>query len=403
MAMTINTNISSINAQRNLNASGGSLATSMQRISSGLRINSAKDDAAGLAISERMNTQVRGLTVAARNANDGISLAQTAEGALGKVSDMLGRMRDLAVQAGNSTNSASDRAALQAEVKQLTDEVDRVAKTANFNGQKILDGSFAGAVFQVGANSGENITVGGLTNASAKGLANVEYATFKMADAAAGLTAAGLAEVTTALTITVEGGTAIDLGTLKAASSNDERMGQVVAAINNKTADTGVTAFLTKETDGKFTINFMSDAMKANGSAKSITLGGGFATAATGAVSGTAVAVVAATGSAASGIDTMSVATQKDAWVALKKIDSAIDQVNSARADLGALQSRFENTTANIDIQTENLSAARGRIVDTDFASETANLSRTQILQQAGTAMVAQANQLPQQVLSLLK
>ena len=402
MAMTINTNISSINAQRNLSASGGSLATSMQRISSGLRVNSAKDDAAGLAISERMNAQVRGLAVASRNANDGISLAQTAEGALGKVGDMLGRMRDLAVQAGNSTNSQSDRDALQAEVKQLTDEIDRVAKTANFNGQKILDGSFAGAVFQVGANSGENITVGGLTNASAKGLANVEYATLKLADAGAGLTAAGLAEVTTGLTITVEGGTAIDLGTLKAASSNDERMGQVVAAINNKTADTGVTAFLNKESDGKFTINFMSEGIKADGSAKSITLGAGFTAAATGAVN-TTVAVTAATGSAVSGIDSLTVGTQKDAWIALKKIDSAIDQVNSSRADLGALQSRFENTTANIDIQTENLSAARGRIVDADFAKETANLSRTQILQQAGTAMVAQANQLPQQVLSLLR
>ena len=176
MAMTINTNISSINAQRNLSLSGGSLATSMQRISSGLRVNSAKDDAAGLAISERMNSQVRGLTVASRNANDGISLAQTAEGALGKMGDMLGRMRDLAVQAGNSTNSASDREALQSEVKQLTDEIDRVAKTANFNGQKIMDGSFAGAVFQVGANSGDNITLGALADTRSSKMSVVSYA-----------------------------------------------------------------------------------------------------------------------------------------------------------------------------------------------------------------------------------
>ena len=164
MAATINTNIISINAQRNLALSGSSLATSMQRLSSGLRVNSAKDDAAGLAIAERMNTQVRGLTVASRNANDGISLAQTAEGALGKVGDMLQRMRELAVQAGNATNSKSDREALQAEVKQLSAEIDRVAKQTNFNGQKILDGSFAGAVFQVGANSGDNITLGALAN-----------------------------------------------------------------------------------------------------------------------------------------------------------------------------------------------------------------------------------------------
>jgi flagellin len=176
MASTINTNINSLTAQRNLGASQNSLATSMQRLSSGLRVNSAKDDAAGLAISERMNTQVKGLTVGARNANDGISLAQTAEGSLGKVGDMLQRMRELAVQSGNSTNSKADRTALQSEVKQLADEIDRVAKQTTFNGQKILDGSFSGAVFQVGANSGDNITVGALTDTTAKGLANVAYA-----------------------------------------------------------------------------------------------------------------------------------------------------------------------------------------------------------------------------------
>src|SRR3990167_3812219 len=177
MASTINTNIASINAQRNLGLSATSLATSMQRLSSGLRVNSAKDDAAGLAISERMNTQVRGLTVASRNANDGISLAQTAEGALGKVGDMLQRMRELAVQASNATNSKADRTALQAEVKQLSDEVDRVAKQTSFNGTKILDGSFAGALFQVGANAGDNITVGALTDSSASGLSSVAYST----------------------------------------------------------------------------------------------------------------------------------------------------------------------------------------------------------------------------------
>ena len=403
MAMTINTNISSINAQRNLSASGGSLATSMQRISSGLRVNSAKDDAAGLAISERMNAQVRGLAVASRNANDGISLAQTAEGALGKVGDMLGRMRDLAVQAGNSTNSQSDRDALQAEVKQLTDEIDRVAKTANFNGQKILDGSFAGAVFQVGANSGENITVGGLTNASAKGLANIQYGT---KDLTATPAAAVLNDLTAiddgVLKISVAGGADIELGAIKAAGTADERMGQVVAAINNKSADTGVTAYLSKDDTGEFTVNVMSSKMKADGSAEIVKLTG-FTAQTTGIVAAADIGVAAATGDDIKGIHTLTVASQKDAWVALKKIDNAIDQVNSSRADLGALQSRFENTTANIDIQTENLSAARGRIVDADFAKETANLSRTQILQQAGTAMVAQANQLPQQVLSLLR
>ena len=407
MASNINTNIASMNAQRNLGLSAGSLATSMQRLSSGLRVNSAKDDAAGLAIAERMNTQIKGLTVAARNANDGISLAQTAEGALGKVGDMLQRMRELAVQASNATNSKADREALQAEVKQLTDEVDRVAKQTSFNGAKILDGSFAGALFQVGANSGENITVGALTDSSAKGLASVQYGEFTTAAFDASGATAGTLDSLGALTsggnfsIQVGTGTAVDLGDLKAASSGAERLGQVVAAINAKSSDTGVTAFVTRdETTGTYTVDLKSSKLDANGDPETIVFGAGFTLATTGLAVGDEPVAIAA---ADTGIDTLTVDTQADAWVSLKKIDSAINQINSARADLGALQSRFENSVGNIEIQAENLSASRGRIVDADFAKETANLSRTQILQQAGVAMVAQANQLPQGVLSLLR
>ena len=408
MASNINTNIASMNAQRNLGLSAGSLATSMQRLSSGLRVNSAKDDAAGLAIAERMNTQIKGLTVAARNANDGISLAQTAEGALGKVGDMLQRMRELAVQASNATNSKADREALQAEVKQLTDEVDRVAKQTSFNGAKILDGSFAGALFQVGANSGENITVGALTDSSAKGLASVQYGEFTTAAFDASGATAGTLDSLGALTsggnfsIQVGTGTAIDLGDLKAASSGAERLGQVVAAINAKSSDTGVTAFVTRdETTGTYTVDLKSSKLDATGAPETIAFGSAFTLDATGLTAGTDEPVAIA--AADTGIDTLTVDTQADAWVSLKKIDSAINQINSARADLGALQSRFESAVANIDIQIENVAAARGRIVDADFAKETANLSRTQILQQAGTAMVAQANQLPQNVLKLLQ
>ena len=407
MASTINTNIASLNAQRNLGLSAGSLATSMQRLSSGLRVNSAKDDAAGLAISERMNTQIKGLTVGARNANDGISLAQTAEGALGKVGDMLQRMRELSVQAGNATNSKADRQALQAEVKQLTDEIDRVAKQTSFNGQKILDGSFAGAVFQVGANSGDNITVGALTDSSAKGLSDVVYAY----DQESGINATDitdLAAITDSTTLQINDGTTTwDLGTIKEAKSGGERLGQMVEAINRKSADTGVTAFLSKADDGTYTIDLMSSKLDTNGDAADVTLTGfdannfGYAAAVVGAAGEQLSADDTTTDSL--GIDTLTVDTQRDAWVSLKKIDSAIDQVNSARADLGALQSRFENSVGNIEIQVENLAASRGRIVDADFAKETANLSRTQILQQAGVAMVAQSNQLPQQVLSLLR
>ena len=418
MAMTINTNVVSINSQRNLGLSGGSLATSMQRLSSGLRVNSAKDDAAGLAIAERMNSQSRGLAVAARNANDGISLAQTAEGALGKVGDMLQRMRELAVQSSNATNSASDREALQAEVSQLRSEIDRLAKTSSFNGTKILDGSFGGAVFQVGSNAGDNITVGGVANATVKGLGTINTVDKEVAVTAAEYDAeATFSKVDKAtFTVNVNGATDdIDLGEIAAASSVKERLGQVVAAINAKTADTGVTAFVEKQDDGSYKLLTKSDNVteQADGSFMAVAVtftgldavledaGGTAAVAAVAA--GTELDIAAAAVTADTGLEELSVKTQSDAWDALKKIDSAIDQVNAARGNLGALQTRFEKTVENIDIQNENITAARGRIVDADFATETANLSRSQILQQAGTAMVAQANQLPQQVLSLLK
>ena len=464
MAMTINTNVISINAQRNLGLSGNSMGTTMQRLSSGLRVNSAKDDAAGLAIAERMNSQARGLTVAARNANDGISLAQTAEGALGKVGDMLQRMRELAVQSSNATNSTSDREALQAEVNQLRAEIDRVAKTSSFNGKHLLDGSFAGGVFQVGAAAGDNITVGAITNAKASALSNVQYAkatlTVKAADltdwdkpaltqteldaavttaqqaktaadnalaadtgnvtlqtdaanAATALNNATAAQTAGVLAIQIGGNTGekFEIAGFPAANSAQERLGQVVAAVNAKTADTGITAFMTESdtAPGTFTIAFMSDAVSGSPAAARTDIafvGGGAVTGSVDALlkdTANVAFAVPTTASDLKGIETLDISTQEGAWVALKKVDSAIDQINSARADLGALQTRFEKSIENIDIMNENISAARGRIVDADFASETANLSRAQILQQAGTAMVAQANQLPQQVLSLLQ
>ena len=412
MAATINTNIASINAQRNLTFSGQSLNTTMQRLSSGLRVNSAKDDAAGLAISERMNTQVKGLTVASRNASDGISLAQTTEGALGKIGDMLQRMRELAVQAGNATNSKGDREALQLEVKQLADEVDRVAKQTNFNGQKVLDGSFAGAVFQVGANSGDNITLGALVDTRAEKISSISYAS----SAQTGIDTAGTASIASymdaisagSLTVTLTPGGTTDLPALPPASSPQERLGQVIEAINNKSADTGVVAYLTKQEGSEmYTVEIMSGKTDTNGNPVKVAFAG-FSASATGILNATGTIGGSTTGTAgaeidARGINDIDVGTQAGAWIGLKKIDSAIDQVNSARATLGAIQTRFETAVNNIDIQVENLAAARGRIIDADFAVETANLSRTQILQQAGTAMVAQANQIPQNVLQLLQ
>ncbi|MBB2778614.1 UNVERIFIED_ORG: flagellin, partial [Comamonas terrigena] len=327
MAMTINTNVVSINAQRNLGLSGGSLSTSMQRLSSGLRVNSAKDDAAGLAISERMSTQVRGFAVASRNANDGISLAQTAEGALGKVGDMLQRMRELAVQSGNATNSKSDREALNAELVQLRSEVDRVAKTTSFNGSKLLDGGFTGGVFQVGANAGDNITVGALADTRADKLGSSMFGASKVSVATAGVT-----NTSADVTITVQGavGSAQVTITGDAERTGEELLGSMVENINAKTADTGVVAFLTKTAAG-YDIEYRSTADAAGSTAvATVSMTGA------GAPAIDATTVNLAT-TAQAGISSMDIKTQAGAWESLQRIDSAIDKVNSARADLGAI------------------------------------------------------------------
>ena len=383
MPQTINTNISSLNAQRNLNASQSSLATSMQRLSSGLRVNSAKDDAAGLAIAERMNTQVRGLNVAARNANDGISMSQTAEGALGKVGDMLQRIRELAVQSSNATNSQSDRDALNAEVTALKDEIGRVAGQTSFNGVKLLDGTFASQQFQVGANAGETITVSSIADATLAQLGGTTNIT-TLSVAASGLT--GFATAIAAGGVTING---VDIGAIASASSASDRANQLVAAINAVAPQTNTSASYDAAT-GKISLRNNTDA--------SIIIAG---TTNSATVAGFANGTTAAT--ATVGIMGLDISSFGNAQTALVQVDNALTQINSSRADLGAIQSRFESVISNIQIQSENITAARGRIMDADFAAETANLSRAQILQQAGTAMVAQANQLPQGVLALLR
>ena len=392
---TINTNTMSMNAQRNLSTSAASLATSMQRLSSGLRVNSAKDDAAGLAISERMNTQVRGLNVAARNANDGISLAQTAEGALGQVGDMLQRMRELAVQSANASNNSSDRTALNAEVQQLRQEIDRVAKTTSFNGTKLIDGSFANATFQVGANAGEGISIDSIVNSDSAALGKTSiHATPQIVPPATPVAPAVLAAIpaggATPLSIDDAAGNPVNLGPIGEATTLAQRAGQMVDAINAKSTDTGVFARPVYTAGAVTGYEVFSDRAVVAADF------GNFAAGTTGAGVNTAAA-------ADSFVEDINVTSFGDSQLALKVIDNAINAVNSSRADLGALQSRFENAVANIQITGENISAARGRIIDADFAKETSNLSRAQILQQAGTAMVAQANQVPQGVLSLLR
>src|SRR6476661_576242 len=378
MSSVINTNLPSLNTQRNLSSSQASLNTSIQRLSSGLRVNSAKDDAAGLAIAERMNAQVRGLNVAARNANDGVSLAQTAEGSLGKIGDMVQRMRELAVQSSNATNSNSDRAALQNEVSQLKEEIDRVATTSNFNGTKLLDGSFTAAKFQVGANAGDSITVTAITNAQLAGMGVVNRASTQNSTAISDLTATAAGDVT------ING---TDIGALTAAGTNQERTAQVVDAINRVSTTTSVGAFYDATAD-KIVLT----------SSGNITIGGAGAAAKVGISSADN-----ATASASANMASLDISSYGGAQLAIEQCDAALTQVNGARAQLGAIQSRFESAVANIQIASENTAAAKSRIMDTDFAAETANLTRAQILQQAGNAMLSQANQLPQQVLNLLK
>lgn len=493
----INTNVASLNAQRNLNSSQGALSTSLQRLSSGLRINSAKDDAAGLAISERMTSQIRGLDQATRNANDGISIAQTAEGGLGTSGDLLQRMRELAVQSANASNSASDRKALQLEVSQLQQELTRVATTTEFNGQKMLDGTFTGAQFQVGANAnqvisfsigsakaadigsyklqastaagsnleatgaaaavantrmaGQTLTVAGngtskavtvTAGDSAKTVAdsiNAQSAsTGVTAKAETNATLSGLATAGT-LTFNLYGSNASAVA-ISATVGSTTDLSALAQAINGATAQTGITATASggtvslKSADG-YDIkleNFLNSA----GTGGTIALtgtdsaGAAVGTAATlGAATGTdsssvggqltfsspsaytvttntANTVFAATtpnGSTLSTVAAVDISTTAGANAALDVIDGALSSVNNLRAGLGAVQNRFSSTITNLQTTSENLSASRSRIRDTDFAHETAQLSRNQILQQAGTAMLAQANQLPQQVLSLLR
>ena len=302
MPQIINTNLQSLNAQRNLSMSQTSLSVSMQRLSSGLRVNSAKDDAAGLAIAERMNTQVRGMTVAIRNANDGISMSQTAEGALGKIGDMLQRMRELAVQSANGTNNQTDREALNNEFTQLQSEIGRLAANTSFNGQSVLTGT-TGFTFQVGANA------------------------------------------TTNDQITITG---VDItGTTTSAGTNAAALAEVINTTNTDILNVGA--------------------------------------------AGTGATFDVYTGATIGALDAMA------------KIDLALSQVNTARSTFGAAQNRFDAVISSLNVSVESQTAARSRIMDADYASETANLSRAQILQQAGNAMVSQANQLPQQVLSLLR
>ena len=515
MALTINTNIASLTAQRNLTDSQNQLSTSLSRLSSGLRINSAKDDAAGLAISERFTSQIKGLDQSVRNANDAISLAQTAEGALGEVTNNLQRIRELAVQSANATNSASDRATLQAEVNQLVAEIDRVSTATNFNGIKLLDGTFAAQSFQVGANAGETVTLAAITNAKSSSLGtnqvNVGSGTgvynnvgaaadaaltdntaagasftitsngvttssittsgnFSATETAAAIntaTDAGASGVTATATntaylgnfgsfgagdvmafqISTGGSGGYSSATITETISDTADLSAVVNSINSSslgvtasqvTLTTGV-AIKLESTDGR-DIAINDFGFDASSSAATVANASDITTASLGldtsftnstlitangnageANNDSAVAVgqvqLNSTGGISIGtnadfdnltstktaLSALSISTASGANTALSIVDSALKTINSARGDLGAYQNRFESVVSNLQVTSENLSASRSRILDADFAAETAALTKAQIIQQSGIAMLAQANAIPQNVLALLQ
>ncbi len=482
MALTINTNVPSLNAQRNLSNTQGALAQSMERLSSGLRINSAKDDAAGLAISDRMTSQINGLDQASRNANDGISLAQTAEGSMQEATNILQRMRELSIQSANDSNSASDRASLQKEVSQLQQELNRIATTSEFNGKLLLDGSFTSQSFQVGANKGQTIDISiGDTRATEIGDYNISTNTIDAASSRTSL----------AQTLTVAG----NLGSETVSVSSTDNARDVAAAVNKKTAGTGVDAEAVTfakldnlSTAGGITFNLqginttpvnvsaqVTDPSDLSGLVQSINdhagetgitaslddngavimkndegydiqlsnltqSGGGSIDVTTlgsdGVTGGTAASVSTGGGATAQGVvdfhsassysvsttsttnglfstasnsasldsvGAIDIGSRVGAGDALKVLDSAISFIDEQRASLGAYQNRFQSTISNLQNISENISSARSRIRDADIAAETSNLTKQNILQQAGVAVLSQANTTPQLALQLLQ
>ncbi|WP_019611788.1 flagellin [Thioalkalivibrio sp. AKL7] len=407
MSQVINTNVLSLNAQRNLGNSQGALAQSLERLSSGLRINSAKDDAAGLAISERFSTQIRGLNQAVRNSNDGISFAQTAEGALSTVGDALQRARELSVQAANDSNSATDRQAINDEVQQLMAEVSRIANNTEFNGGRILDGSVSDLFFQVGANQGQTIAVSGVDSRTTElgtneavgenglsqeqinddGIASIAKIEIDTAD---GLDTAIDADMT-GVTSLEDAVRVINTEIAERAAAGDDD----AAAI----ADAGFQASLRVNNDGTTTIAITSTFDEDN----LFTVDGGLVTLEGGDTEQLFGDGTDPTTAVQVDLTEIDVTTRFNATQAIGALDGALDQVNSLRAELGAVQVRFESTIDNLQVSSENLSEARSRIRDADFAAETAELTRAQVLQQAGTSVLSQANAVPQNVLALLQ
>jgi flagellin len=412
MSLVLNTNIDALIAQNSLTSSGSQLATALQQLSSGLRINTAADDAAGYAIAQGMTSQVNGLNQAAQNANDGVSLAQTASGALQEVVNDLQTMRDLAVESLNASNSSQDRTDLNAQFQQLTNDINSVAAQTQFNGVNLLDGSFQGATFQVGANAGQSITIGAISSASASKIGNYytgtntgtagAYSATTLAGSAAGLgTPVDGATVTLNVTvdgtqystsaITLSGTASTDLKSVAAAVNQAmSPVGGIVATVNGTT---GITLSSTAAHTVSFAVASATDA-----SGNTVTAGSG-----TLAALGVDSADSITTSGTAKYLSALDVKTVDNSNLTLISIDAALQQLATSSADLGAYQNRFQAAITGLTTDSTNLSSAKSSIVDADYAQATSNLSKAQILQQAGTAMVAQANMIPQNILTLLQ
>jgi len=468
MALGINTNVASLSAQNQLGKSQNLSDQALQRLSSGLRINSAKDDAAGLAISTRFQSQISGLNVAQRNANDGISLAQTAEGALEELTNIGQRIRDLAVQSANDTNSTSDRAALNEEVQQLIEEADRIANTTQFNNLNILNGDLSSLSFQVGANAGQTISVSGVdARASSLGQTILETDVTNFGNAVrqedlgtnaitvngvtltAGTDFDTVEELATAIieadfgnnatvTASQSASTEVSLGTYltSQADSTIELNGVSIAlnngtaalsidnaveAINDQSIATGVTAKKDDAGTGIVLVDSSGSPIEVNAAGTAspfanltnntdATFEAGLTLSVDGNATLTVTGAAAAAGvlgldgpTESSTLQSIDISDRPGANDAIETTDSGLNQINSIRGTLGATQNRFESTIANLATTAENLSAANSRILDADFAAETAKLSKSQVLQQAGISVLAQANARPQQVLSLLQ
>lgn len=439
MAQIINTNIPSLNAQRNLAKTEMGLATTLQRLSTGLRINSAKDDAAGLAITERFTSQIKGLDQATRNANDGISLSQTAEAALSTVGDNLQRIRELAVQSANATNSAGDRRALDEEVQQLIAEVGRIAFNSEFNGEAILDGSKGTSFFQIGPNQGQMISITNMDSRTSRLGAQEAFpngATDSVdrrftQDALDLMRDTSVASLGISGTITITGqantllsvigaGNEITVPSTGVLAANS--LEEVVSAINNEiqnvidvgdpkgqaVSQSGLKAFLRVDNAGRtgivVTSNLNPDPPYTYNDSMFTVNGGTVNNTTTVVTSPAAGTTLFATNAAETkSLEELDILSRENASEAMSIVDGALNQINSLRAEMGAVQRRFETTIDNLRVGHESMSAARSRIRDADFAAETAELTRYQILQQAGISVLTQANAMPQQALSLLQ